>query len=71
MTDKELTAVAEILYNEFYGVPPCDINDNGEFMNMNCEDYCEEQCGKVRAKQCWGMWLKTKLKEKDIEVDDE
>lgn len=65
-----VSVIAKILYTAYGEEPPCNFNDNADYMGTNCEDYCMN-CDKHNDIKCWEAWLKSKLKEEKISVCDE
>lgn len=74
-TRKETAKVIlEIMSNiicEMYGEDaPCNYNDIDEYMFNNCRNYCDKNCTNGHFANCWKMFLKAKIKEYGVEVEE-
>lgn len=66
--------ILEIMSNiicEMYGEDaPCNYNDIDEYMFNNCRNYCDKNCTNGHFANCWKMFLKAKIKEYGVEVEE-
>lgn len=63
---KILGTVAKIMIEQFGDEPPCNFNDNDDYMYENCEEFCCEYCNtpdnEKKCERCWVEFLKSKMK---------
>lgn len=71
-TAKEILEIMSNIICEMYGEDaPCNYNDIDEYMFNNCRDYCDKNCTNGHFANCWKMFLKAKIKEYGVEVENE
>ena len=70
-TAKEILEIMSNIICEMYGEDaPCNYNDIDEYMFNNCRDYCDKNCTNGHFANCWKMFLKAKIKEYGVEVEE-
>ena len=57
MTEQELKIISH-----YFGII-CDYSPEDEEMLEHCNEWCEENCGKVEDWVCWAKWLEMKMGE--------
>lgn len=66
--------VAKIMIEQFGDEPPCNFNDNDDYMYENCEEFCCEYCNTLdnekNCERCWVEFVKAKIKDYDFEVEE-
>ena len=70
-TAKEILEIMSNIICEMYGEDaPCNYNDIDEYMFNNCRNYCDKNCTNGHFANCWKMFLKAKIKEYGVEVEE-
>ena len=65
-----LEIMSNIIYEMYGEDAPCNYNDIDEYMFNNCRNYCDKNCTNGHFANCWKMFLKAKIKEYGVEVEE-
>ena len=72
MTNAELEQIGRILA-DYFGEPyPCRFDDIRKYMERGKgKEWCEKHCANVTRYECWARYLRGKLRNRGIEVEEE
>lgn len=69
-TKKLENGIIEIFIEMCGDEPPCNFNDYGDYMILNCGDYCDTNHDKHDYRKCWEIFIKSKLREYGVDVEE-